>query len=65
MLQTICVLYKNAEAEMSTLLFWQHIFSLVTLPILLWVLLQVIAVFTPDTAHLEPSPGAVPPPTGS
>ncbi len=41
-LQTLTVLYKHGEAEMSTLLFWQYLASVATLPAYMWLFLRII-----------------------
>eukprot|EP00887_Chlorella_sp_A99_P005248 scaffold1.g5248.t1 len=47
-MQTITVLYKHGEAEMSTLLFWQYLASVATLPAFMWLWLHIIH------AHAQP-----------
>ena len=42
-LQTLCVLYNCGESEMSTILFWQYLASVLTLPALMRVFLAIIA----------------------
>lgn len=41
-LQTLCVLYNCGESEMSTILFWQYLASVFTLPALMRVFLVII-----------------------
>lgn len=40
--QTMTVLYKHGEAEVSKLLFWCYIAAVLTLPAWTWVFLQII-----------------------
>ncbi|GAB4818022.1 hypothetical protein N2152v2_005068 [Parachlorella kessleri] len=47
-MQTITVLYQNYPGEMSTILFWQYLASLVTLPAFTWWFLRIIAVWQPN-----------------
>lgn len=42
LLQTLCVLYNCGESEMSTILFWQYLASVLTLPALMRVFLAII-----------------------
>lgn len=46
-LQTMTVLYQNYPAEMSTLLFWQYLASLATLPAFIFLFLHIIEVWQP------------------
>lgn len=41
-MQTLTVLYRTGEGEMATLLFWQYLASVVTLPACMWVFLRII-----------------------
>lgn len=42
-MQTLMVLYQHGEAEMSTLLQWQYLASVLTLPAFMWAFLRIIA----------------------
>lgn len=46
LLQTLCVLYKHGEAEMSQLLFWQYLAAMVTIPAYLAWFLRIIDAWT-------------------
>ncbi|EFN59257.1 hypothetical protein CHLNCDRAFT_137557 [Chlorella variabilis] len=43
LLVTLMVLYQHGEAEMSTLLQWQYLASVLTLPAFMWAFLRIIA----------------------
>lgn len=44
-LQTMTVLYDHGAEEMSQLLFWQYLASLLTLPAFMWLFLHIIDAF--------------------
>lgn len=56
MLQTITVIYKNGAAEMSTILFWQYVSSLATLPAFMWWFLKIIEAWHPEMAGTQGQP---------
>lgn len=41
-IQTLTVLYRVGEAEMATMLFWQYIAAVLTLPVWMWAFLRII-----------------------
>jgi hypothetical protein len=41
-LQTLMVLYRHGEAEMSTLLYWQYLASALTVPAYMWLFQRII-----------------------
>lgn len=41
-LQTVVTIHQNKEAEMSCILFWQYICSIVTLPCFMTLYLEII-----------------------
>lgn len=41
--QTLTVLYKHGEAEVSMILFWCYVSSIVTLPAWTWLSLKLVA----------------------
>lgn len=49
-LQTLTVLYRFGEAEMSSLLYWQYLASVLTLPAFIALFLRIIAVWVEPAA---------------
>jgi predicted permease len=45
-LQTLTVLFNNGAEEMAQLLFWQYVFSLLSLPLNMWAFLSIIPLIT-------------------
>lgn len=41
-LQTMTVLYRVGEGEVATMLFWQYVASILTLPCWMWVFLRIM-----------------------
>ena len=54
-LQTITVLYRHGESEMSTLLFTQYLTAVITLPAWSWLNLRIIAATATEAAGLPPA----------
>ena len=45
-LQTLTVLFNNGAEEMAQILFWQYVFSLLSLPLNVWAFLSIIPLIT-------------------
>lgn len=50
LLQTLTVLYRFGEAEMSALLCWQYLASVLTLPAFIALFLRIIAAWVEPAA---------------